>query len=269
VTQATFVAAMSYDYDYFVIGAGSGGVRSSRIAATHGAKVAIAEDGAFGGTCVNVGCVPKKLMSYGAHYAHDFHDSAAFGWNTEAPTLSWSRFIENKNAEILRLNGIYENLLAKAGVTIIKGRARIVDGHTVSVGDKTYTAKYILIAVGGWPHLPDIPGKELAITSNEAFYLPDLPKRVLIVGGGYIAVEFAGIFNGYGSKVTQLYRGELWLRGFDDDVRKHLKEEYVKQVRADRSSACLHRAPSPPIDLHWTLLDAPRSRGRASTCASA
>lgn len=234
----------TYDYDYFVIGAGSGGVRSSRIAATHGAKVAIAEEGAFGGTCVNVGCVPKKLMSYGSHYAHDFHDASAFGWNVEAPTLSWSRFIENKNAEILRLNGIYENLLTKAGVTIIKGRARIVDGHTVSVGDKTYTAKIILIAVGGWPNVPDIPGKELAITSNEAFYLPDCPKRSLIVGGGYIAVEFAGIFSGYGSKVTQLYRGDLWLRGFDDDLRKHLKEEYVKQVRIHSSK------PSSPISVY-------------------
>ncbi|EKX55464.1 hypothetical protein GUITHDRAFT_83774 [Guillardia theta CCMP2712] len=222
-----------YDFDYFVIGAGSGGVRTSRIAASHGAKVAVAEDSALGGTCVNVGCVPKKLMTYGAHFSHDCEDAHAYGWDVQKPTVQWSRFIENKNKEILRLNGIYERLLTNAGVTILRGRASFVDAHTVKVtsaeGEKLYTAKIITVAVGGWPFVPEIPGRELAITSNEAFYLPELPKRVCIVGGGYIAVEFAGIFHGYGSDVTLLYRSELWLRGFDDDLRTHLKSEYDKQ----------------------------------------
>mmetsp|Transcript_45597 Transcript_45597/g.66828 ORF Transcript_45597/g.66828 Transcript_45597/m.66828 type:complete len:458 (+) Transcript_45597:52-1425(+) len=232
----------TYDYDYFVIGAGSGGVRSSRIAATHlgaSGKVAVAEHAPLGGTCVNVGCVPKKLMTYGAHFLHDVHDAQAYGWDIpQPPQLQWSRFIENKNKEILRLNGIYGGLLSRAGVEIRKGKASFVDAHTVAVeeedGVKTYTAKTILIAVGGWPFVPEIPGKELGITSNEAFYLKELPKRALIVGGGYIAVEFAAIFSGYGSKVSLVYRGENWLRGFDDDLRSHLKVEYDTQGIAVR-----------------------------------
>lgn len=242
------MADPTYDFDYFVLGAGSGGVRSARIAGTHGAKVAVAECSALGGTCVNVGCVPKKLMTYGAHYAHDFHDAKAYGWNVEEPTLDWMRFIEAKNKEILRLNGIYERLLNNAGVTIMRGKASFVDAHTISVeGDKTYTAKYILIAVGGWPFIPEFPGKELGITSNEAFFLPELPKRALIVGGGYIAVEFANIFSGYGSKVTQIYRGDLWLRGFDDDLRTHLKTQYDEQgidVRFNCNVAKLEKTPT-------------------------
>jgi len=175
----------------------SGGVRTSRIAATHGAKVAVVECAPLGGTCVNVGCVPKKLMTYGAHFTGDVEGAHAFGWNVQEPTLDWKRFIDNKNNEILRLNGIYENILTKAGVTILRGKARFVDAHTVEVTDsdgvsKNYTAKIINIAVGGWPFVPEIPGKELGITSNEAFYLPERPKKVLIVGGGYIATEFAG-----------------------------------------------------------------------------
>mmetsp|Transcript_33104 Transcript_33104/g.78444 ORF Transcript_33104/g.78444 Transcript_33104/m.78444 type:complete len:456 (+) Transcript_33104:53-1420(+) len=240
--------AETYDYDYLVIGAGSGGVRSSRIAATHGAKVAVIESSALGGTCVNIGCVPKKLMVYGAHFSHDCHDAEAYGWNVTPPTLSWSRFIDNKNKEILRLNGIYERMLTNAGVTIIKGKGTMVDAHTVQVDNgQVVTGKTLLIAVGGWPFVPEFPGSELAITSNEAFFLPDLPKRALVVGGGYIAVEFAQIFSGYGSKVTQLYRGDNWLRGFDDDVRTHLKTEYDRQgidVRFNMNVSKLEKLPS-------------------------
>jgi glutathione reductase (NADPH) len=219
----------TYDYDFFVIGAGSGGVRASRIAATHGARVAVVEDKYLGGTCVNVGCVPKKLMVYASHFAEEFEDAAGFGWSVGERSFAWPRLIENKNAEIARLNGIYKNLLDGAGVEIIDGRGRLVDAHTVEVGDKSYTAERILVATGGWPTVPDFPGREHVITSNEAFFLEDLPERVVVVGGGYIAVEFAGIFHGLGSKVTQLYRGPLFLRGFDDDLRAFLAEEMRKK----------------------------------------
>lgn len=201
-------------------------MRASRIAASHGAKVAVVEKGALGGTCVNVGCVPKKLFVYGSHFGHDFHDAEAYGWDVEKePSLDWGRLIRNKNNEIERLNRIYGRLLDKAGVDLIVGTAMFVDKHTIRVGEKTYTADKILIAVGGRPFVPEFEGREHVITSNEAFYLPDLPKRVLVTGGGYIAVEFACIFKGFGSKVVQLYRGEKFLRGFDDDVRDHLAGE--------------------------------------------
>ncbi|PXF42380.1 Glutathione reductase [Gracilariopsis chorda] len=214
-----------FQYDLFVIGAGSGGVRASRIAATHGAKVAVAEYAPLGGTCVNVGCVPKKLFVYGSHYGHDFHDAQAYGWDVPKASLDWPRLIRNKNAEIERLNGIYGRLLDRAGVHLIQGKAKFVDSHTVQVGDKQYTADKILVAVGGRPFVPEFEGSEHVITSNEAFYLEKLPKRVVVVGGGYIAVEFACIFHGYGTEVVQLYRRDLFLRGFDDDVRKHLAEQ--------------------------------------------
>ncbi len=215
-----------FDYDLFVIGAGSGGVRAGRIAAGHGAKVAVAEEAALGGTCVNVGCVPKKLFVYGSHYGHDFHDAEAYGWDLlERPKLNWGRLISNKNEEISRLNGIYGRLLAKAGVELKVGTAKMIDNHTVEIAGQRYTADKVLIAAGGRPFVPEIEGKEHVITSNEAFYLKDLPKRVLIAGGGYIAVEFACIFHGYGAEVIQAYRSDLFLRGFDDDVRKHLASE--------------------------------------------
>ncbi|KAI0567351.1 glutathione reductase [Gracilaria domingensis] len=224
-TQEQTTLPHGYQYDLFVIGAGSGGVRASRIAANHGAKVAVAENKPLGGTCVNVGCVPKKLFVYGSHYGHDFHDATAYGWDVPKPSLDWPRLIRNKNAEIERLNGIYGRLLDKAGVHLVRGTAKFVDSHTIQVGDEQYTADKILVATGGHPFVPDFEGREHVITSNEAFYLEELPKRAMIVGGGYIAVEFACIFHGYGSQVVQLYRRDVFLRGFDDDVRKHLAEQ--------------------------------------------
>jgi glutathione reductase (NADPH) len=217
-----------YDYDMFVIGAGSGGVRASRFAANYGARVAVAEDLHMGGTCVNVGCIPKKLFVYASHYHHDFADSAAYGWDAEAKGYNWRTLVENKDTEIRRLNGIYERLLRNSGVEVVHGRATVVDAHTVAVGDARYTAKYILVAAGSWPTSYDFPGQEHTITSNEAFYLDKLPERVVVVGGGYIAVEFAGIFNGLGVDTTLVYRGPLFLRGFDHDVREHLAAEMAK-----------------------------------------
>jgi len=218
-----------YDFDLFTIGAGSGGVRASRVCATYGAKVAVAEERYFGGTCVNVGCIPKKLFSYAAHYREDFHDAAGFGWTVPEPTFHWPTLVANKDKEIARLNGIYERILANAGVTILKNRATIVDPHQVECGGKTYSAKHILVATGSWPTVPGIPGKELAITSNEAFFLPELPKSAIVVGGGYIAVEFASIFNGLGVKTTLVYRGKRLLRGFDAELGAKLAEEMAKK----------------------------------------
>ncbi len=219
----------SHDYDLFTIGAGSGGVRASRMAAGAGARVAVAEERYLGGTCVNVGCIPKKLLVHAAHFREEVEDAAGFGWSVAEPVFDWPALIANKDREIARLNGVYAGLLDGAGVTRIEGRARLVDAHTVEVGGSRITATNILLAPGGWPHLPDIPGIELAISSNEAFHLAGLPRRVIIVGGGYIAVEFAGIFHGMGADVVQLYRGPLFLRGFDDDVREALASEMRKK----------------------------------------
>ncbi len=216
------------DYDLFVIGAGSGGVRAARIAAGFGARVAVAEDRYMGGTCVNVGCVPKKLYVYASEFGKSFKDAANFGWNSQSPHFEWATLRDNKKAEISRLNAIYENLLAGVKADVIKGRARIIDAHTVAVGEQQFVAEKILIATGGWPHIPKFPGSELAISSNEVFDLAQFPKRLAIVGGGYIAVEFAGIFNGLGAQVTQLYRGSLFLRGFDADIRAHAAKEIAK-----------------------------------------
>ncbi len=215
----------TFDYDLFVIGAGSGGVRASRMAASFGAKVAVAEAYRPGGTCVIRGCVPKKLLVYAAHFQEDFADAHGYGWTVPKARFSWPKLIAAKDREIARLEGIYEKLLVNAGVTLLRGRARLVDPHTVEIDGKQVSAKYILIATGGWPVNPEIPGAEFGLSSNEAFELKDLPKRVLMVGGGYIAVEFAGIFHGLGAEVTLSYRGSEILRGFDDDVRKHLRTE--------------------------------------------
>ena len=235
------------DYDLFVIGAGSGGVRAARMSAGFGARVAVAEERYLGGTCVNVGCIPKKLLVYGAHFAADFADASSYGWNVATPAFDWSRLIVNKNKEIARLNGIYRGVLERGGVTIMEARARLLDPHTLDVGGRRVTADRILIATGGWPVVPDIPGKEHAITSNEAFFLKDRPRRAIIVGGGYIAVEFAGIFNGLGAEVVQLYRGNLFLRGFDIDVRTTLAEEMRKtgvKLRFDADIARIEKTGS-------------------------
>ncbi|MBJ2280722.1 glutathione-disulfide reductase [Pseudomonas sp. MF6767] len=220
---------MAYDFDLYVIGAGSGGVRAARFAAGFGAKVAVAESRYLGGTCVNVGCVPKKLLVYGAHFAEDFEQASGFGWSLGEANFDWATLIANKDREINRLNGIYRNLLVNSGVTLHKGHARLVDAHQVEINGERFTARHILIATGGWPQIPEIPGREHAIGSNEAFFLKELPKRVLVVGGGYIAVEFAGIFHGLGAQTSLLYRGDLFLRGFDGSVRKHLQEELTKR----------------------------------------
>ncbi|WP_347329776.1 glutathione-disulfide reductase [Marinimicrobium locisalis] len=218
-----------YDYDLLVIGAGSGGVRASRFAAQYGAKVGIIEERYLGGTCVNVGCVPKKLFVFASHYRETFHCAPGYGWHAGSIKFDWNQLRQNKDKEIERLNGIYEKLLHTAGVEIIEGSGQLKGPHEIAVGDETYTAKYILLAVGGWPWVPDVPGAEHAITSNEAFYLDELPERVVIVGGGYIAVEFAGIFNGLGVETHLCYRRELFLRGFDCDLRKHLAQEMPKK----------------------------------------
>ena len=218
----------NHDYDLFVIGAGSGGVRAARMAAGFGARVAVAEDRYMGGTCVNVGCVPKKLYVYAAEFGKSFGDARNFGWTSETPAFDWATLRDNKKAEISRLNAVYDKLLAGVQADVIRGRARIIDAHTVAVGEQRYTAEKILIATGGWPHIPEFPGCELAISSNEVFDLEQFPKRLAIVGGGYIAVEFAGIFNGLGARVSQLYRGPLFLRGFDADIRAHAAQEIRK-----------------------------------------
>jgi glutathione reductase (NADPH) len=218
-----------YDFDLFTIGAGSGGVRASRMSASFGAKVAVAEERYLGGTCVNVGCIPKKLLVYASHYGEDFADAAGYGWSVGERRVDWAKLIANKNKEIGRLNTVYEKILADAGVEILEGHASVIDQHTVELDGKKFTTNYILIATGSWPVVPQFPGSEHAITSNEAFYLPTLPERVIIVGGGYIGAEFAGIFHGLGAHTTQLYRGGLFLRGFDDDVRSTLAEEMLKR----------------------------------------
>ena len=220
---------MSYEFDLFVIGAGSGGVRAARFAAGFGAKVAVAESRYLGGTCVNVGCVPKKLLVYGAHFAEDFEQASGFGWTLGESSFDWATLIANKDREINRLNGIYRNLLVNSGVTLIEAHARITGPNEVEVNGQRHSAKHILIATGGWPQIPEIAGREHAISSNEAFFLKELPKRVLVVGGGYIAVEFAGIFHGLGAQTSLLYRGDMFLRGFDGAVRKHLHEELTKR----------------------------------------
>jgi glutathione reductase (NADPH) len=220
--------ADEFDFDLFVIGAGSGGVRAARMSAGFGARVAVAEDRYMGGTCVNVGCVPKKLYVYASEFGKAFQDAREFGWDSGPVGFDWATLRDNKKTEIARLNAIYRNLLSGVEATMLDGRARILDPHTVEVDGQRYRAERILVATGGWPHIPEFPGRELAITSNEIFDLETFPRRLLVVGGGYIAVEFAGIFNGLGAEVTQLYRGPLFLRGFDPDIRAHAAQEIPK-----------------------------------------
>jgi glutathione reductase (NADPH) len=218
-----------YDFDLITLGAGSGGVRASRLAAQLGQRVAVAEESRVGGTCVMRGCVPKKLLVYGAHFAEDLADAEGFGWNVGEVSFDWARLIAAKNAELNRLETVYNRILRDNGVTLLEGRGVVVDAHTVEVGGTRYSAERILIATGGRPALPNVPGIGYAITSNEALDLMQLPERMVIVGAGYIAVEFAGIFNALGVKVTQVLRGDTVLRGFDQDVRAALAEEMAKK----------------------------------------
>lgn len=218
-----------FDFDLFVIGAGSGGVRAGRIAAGHGARVGICEFSRVGGTCVIRGCVPKKLLSYAAHFVEEFEDASGYGWEVGESRFSWPRLIANKDREIDRLNQVYLNLLDNAGVQLFPVHGKFIDSHRVQVGEDIVSADKILIATGARPWKPDIPGIEFSITSDEAFHLKALPERVVVVGGGFIACEFAGIFNGLGSEVIQVYRGEQILRGFDQDVRDTLALEMQKK----------------------------------------
>ena len=232
-------------YDLVVLGAGSGGVRAARIAAGHGAKVAICESDRVGGTCVLRGCIPKKFLVYAAHYRESFADAAAYGWTVDGARHDWGALIRAKDAELDRLHGIYCRLLDEAGVATVMGRAVLRDARTVEAGGRLLRADRIIVAVGGWPRVPPFPGHELAITSNEALSLPDRPQRVVVVGGGYIAVEFAGIFNGLGAEVVLAYRGEQILRGFDRDVRGAITQElrtHGIDVRVGLSPRAIRRA---------------------------
>jgi glutathione reductase (NADPH) len=236
-----------YDYDLFVIGGGSGGVRAARMSAQHGARVAFV---------------------YGSHFSADCEEAAGFGWTVEKPSFDWKRLIANKDAEIARLNGVYRNLLEGAGVEVIDGRGTFADAHTVEVGGKPFSAEHILIATGGWPFIPEFPGREHVITSNEAFHLEDLPARVVIAGGGYIAVEFASIFHGYGAEVTQLYRGPLFLRGFDDDVRGFLADEMGKKGIDLRFNLTIDRIEKTSGGLQATLSDGTTLETDCVMCAT-
>src|SRR3954453_21303600 len=220
-----------YDVDLFGIGGGSGGVRAARIAAGHGARVMIAEEYRMGGTCVIRGCVPKKLLVIASHIHFEIEDAAGFGWTVPPVSFDWPTLVANKDKEIARLESIYTSNVEKSGATVVKARAGLQEAHTLRLDDgKTVAAKYILIATGGRPnHGAEIPGIEHVISSDEAFHLPQLPKRVVVQGGGYIALEFACIFAGYGSDVTLVYRGDNILRGFDDDVRTHVRQELEKR----------------------------------------
>lgn len=218
----------TFDFDLFVIGGGSGGVRAARMAAQRGARVGLAECAELGGTCVNVGCIPKKLYSYAAGYAEAFEEAAGFGWHVGQTRFDWARLKANRAREITRLNGVYRSLLEGAGVTLIQGWAQFVDAHTVQVGDRRFTAQHVLVATGGMPFVPDVSGKEHVIVSDAMFDLDPFPKRLLVVGGGYIACEFASIFNGLGAKVTQVQRSAHLLNGFDEDLRQFLTKEMIR-----------------------------------------
>ena len=219
----------TFDFDLITIGGGSGGVRASRVAAELGARVAIIERGRLGGTCVNVGCIPKKVLSFASHYGEDLEEAARFGWKVTKADFDWSVLLANKDAEIERLNGVYRRLLDNAGVKIIEGHARVIDGHTVEVGGQRYTAASLLVATGGKPAMPDFPGAELAFDSDAMFHLPSLPKSMMVYGAGYIAVEFASILNGFGVETTLVFRGARLLKGFDEDLGTLLAQEMQRK----------------------------------------
>ena len=217
------------DYDLLVIGAGSGGVAASRRASLHGASVAIVEQGRVGGTCVNRGCIPKKLFAYAAHYSEDFHDAVGFGWDEARPAFRWSKLVAAKDREIQRINQVYEGLLDQGQITLLRARARLLDANTVDVDGERISADHILLATGARPFVPDIAGADLGFTSNEVFDLKSLPNRVLVVGSGYIGIEFASIFRGLGAAVTVVHRSDGILRGFDGDVRAFVTDELRKK----------------------------------------
>lgn len=250
---------MTHDCDLFVIGGGSGGVRAARMSAQRGARVVLAEAAALGGTCVNVGCIPKKLYSYAAHFANDFQDAAGFGWDVQPPRLDWPRLKANRAREIARLNAVYQQLLHAPGVEVVRGWATLVDGHRIRVrtatGEKHFTARHVLIATGGTPSVPSFPGCGHVLTSDNMFDLEPFPRRLLVVGGGYIACEFASIFNGLGSRVTQLYRGSQILRGFDHEVQDFIAREMRRggiDLRVGSDVRAIHEAAD---GLQATLLD--------------
>ncbi|HJV60054.1 MAG TPA: glutathione-disulfide reductase [Albitalea sp.] len=243
------------ELDLFVIGAGSGGVRAARMAAQRGARVAVAEMGPLGGTCVNLGCIPKKLYSVAAHYSEAFEESHGFGWSGPAPVFDWARLKTNRAAEIARLNGVYEAVLEGAGATLVRGRAQLVSAHEVQVGDQRFDARHILVATGGRPLMPQVPGGDLAVSSNEMFDLPVFPQRLVVVGGGYIACEMASIFRGLGAHVTQLVRGSRLLRGFDHDIAAFLASEMGKKGVDIRLGTHLQRIERAGEALRVTLHD--------------
>jgi len=248
------------EFDLIVIGAGSGGVRLARMSAEKGARVAVVESRYLGGTCVNVGCVPKKLFVYGSHAGEDIEDAEGYGWSLpkEQVRFDWARLVANKNAEIERLNGIYRRMLENAGVTIIEGNATLADAGTVVVGDQHYSTGHITVATGSWPVIPDVPGKEYILSSNEMFYLPQLPRQAVVWGGGYIAVEFAGILAGLGVETTLLYRGDLFLRGFDGDIRRFMAEEMQKRGVNLRFNASIESVENVDTGYHVQVSDGSR-----------
>ena len=256
------------DYDLFIIGAGSGGVRAARVAASHGARVGMCEEFRVGGTCVIRGCIPKKLLVYGAHYGEDFEDARAFGWNAGPARFDWATLIANKDAEIDRLNRIYIDLLRDSGVDLFEVRGTLEDAHTVALQGKTVSAETVLIATGAAPVKPEVPGIEHTITSNEAFHLETMPGRIVIIGGGYVACEFASIFNGLGAAVVQLYRGSQILRGFDDDVRSVLAQEMRKKgvdIRVDQQARHFERTAE---GIETTLGDGTQMTADVVMCAT-
>ena len=236
---------MAFDYELLTIGAGSGGVAATRRAGNYGVRAAICEEDRVGGTCVLRGCIPKKLLVYASHFAEELEDSTSFGWSVPESKFDWSTLIRNKNAELDRLNSVYKTLLSDANVDLISGRARLVDPHTVEVvterGSRQVTAETILVSTGGWPVKPPVPGLDIALTSTEALDLPELPESIVIIGGGYIAVEFAGIFNTLGVRVTAVIRADHVLRGFDEDIRRHLQTEMVRQGVRIKSGVTINK----------------------------
>jgi len=256
------------EFDLFVIGAGSGGVRLARMAAQRGARVAVADDAPLGGTCVNLGCIPKKLYSFAAHYAESFEESHGFGWSGPAPVLDWALLKANRAREITRLNEIYATLLTDAGAELVRGRARVLGANEVDVGGTRYRARRIVVATGGHPVVPEWPGAELAITSNEIFDLAVFPRHLLVVGGGYIACEFASIFRGLGAQVTQLYRGDQVLRGFDNELRHFLAGEMRKKGIDLRTGVDVARIERDADRLRVTLRDGSSVTADQVLCAT-